>query len=131
MLINKLNNLIFLINQTKSLNKNFFFILKTPELLQIIKILQEERCVNFYKIIKKTDNKTYLQIYINNHANFELFSLASNYQQYFFKIHFLQKYVFSTIRLKLFLNTKNGILRDFDAIKQNLGGTPLFGIKYL
>lgn len=131
MLINKLNRLIFLVNQAKSLNKNYFFILKTPELLEVLKILQNERCVTFYKIVKKIDNKIYLQIYVNTLANFELFSLVSNYQQYFFKIKFLKKYINSTIKLKIYLNTKNGIIRDFDAIQQNLGGTLLFGIKYL
>lgn len=131
MIINKLNKLIYLINQSKMLNKNYFFILKTPENLLLLKLLQVEHCINFYKIIKKENNKLFLQVYVNNSATFELFSLVSNFQQYFFKVKFLKKYIISNIKLKLYLNTKNGIIRETDAILQNVGGTLLFGIKYL
>lgn len=130
MFISKLNHLIFLINQSKSLNKNYFFILKTPQILNFIKILQEDRCIHFYKIIKKNNNKIYLQVYINNIANFELFSLISNYQQYFFKTKFLKQYLNSNIKMKIYLNTKSGIVCEDSAIKKNIGGTLLFGIKY-
>lgn len=131
MIIKKLNRLIFLLNQAKTLNKNYFFMLKTPELLTFLKILQTERCISFFRIVKKSNNKTFLQIYLNTTGNFEVFSLASNYQQYFFKIKFLKVYLNSNIKLKVYLNTKNGVICDTEAIQQNLGGTLLFGIKYL
>ena len=32
--------------------------------------------------------------------------------------------------MKIYLNTKKGIICDYDALEQNLGGILLFGIKY-
>lgn len=131
MFTSKLNKLINLINQSKVLKKNYFFILKTPQLDKFLNIFQEERCIQFYKIITKEDNKTYYQVFLNLNIDYQLINLVSNFQQYFFKIKFLKIFLASNIRLKVYLNTKKGLLRDVDAVTKKVGGVLLFGIKYL
>ena len=130
MRIYKLNQIVSLINQCKFYNKNSFYILKTPELLVIINILQELNCIHFYKLVKKSNNLVYYKIFVNIFGNFELFTLLTNFQQRFLSAFDIKKLLNSNLRIKFYFNTKIGVLTGSCAISRNCGGLLLFGIKY-
>jgi ribosomal protein S8 len=131
MFLNKINKLIYLLNQSKNSKKPYFYILKTPELLKVLYIFQKERCINFFILEKRHDNIEYFKVYINMLSCIEIFTFVSNLRYYSCKVSFLKIYKISNLKMKLYINTKKGLICDSTAINKNVGGTLYFGLKYL
>jgi hypothetical protein len=117
--------------QCKLNKKSFFYISKSLDLVNMLDLLQKERCIYFYKTIQKSDNLFYFKIYINKSNCLELINFLKLKQYHYMTQESVRFLISTNLRLKFFFNTKRGLLTGSDLLLRSCGGLLLFGIKYV